>query len=205
MHRPGPFLDPLVGIFDHHNGPVDQHAHGQDQAEHHDIGHRHTHQGEEGKPGYRANLDLLFSIVYYIRVFPDKYHHPKEEDFLFKALRERDPESAGFLDQVTQQHSVGDRLVDELDAALKAYQDNYPDGLDTLAAAAETFVSSQFEHMQLEEEKILPAAEAALTPEDWTAIDQAFTSNKDPMFGENLEVAFHSLHDHIVRTTGLAT
>lgn len=165
---------------------------------------RQAKQGEEGKPGYRANLDLLFSIVYYIRVFPDKYHHPKEEDFLFKALRQRDPDSAGFLDQVTQQHSVGDRLIDELDAALKAYQDSYPEGLEALAAAVETFVSSQFEHMKLEEEKILPAAQAALTPEDWTAIDQAFASNKDPMFGENLELAFHALHDRIVKASGLA-
>lgn len=165
---------------------------------------RQAGQGKEGEAGYRPNLDLLFSIVYYVRVFPDKFHHPKEEDFLFAALRERDPDSSGFLDQVTQQHSVGARLIDELDAALKAYQDNYPGGLDALEAAAEAFVASQFEHMKLEEETIIPAAKAALTPEDWTRIDQAFASNKDPMFGENLELGFHALHDHIVKSAGTA-
>ena len=33
---------------------------------------RQAGQGREGEPGYRPNLDLLFSCVYYIRVFPDK-------------------------------------------------------------------------------------------------------------------------------------
>jgi len=160
---------------------------------------RQAGQGKEGEPGYRPNLDLLFSIVYYIRVFPDKFHHPKEEDFLFKALRDRAPNCGRFLDQVTEQHRVGTGQVEALDAALKAYQANYPDRLDELATAAETFVTSQYEHMRLEEEEILTEAKAALTDEDWRRIDQAFASNKDPMFGENLELAFHALHDHIVK------
>jgi hemerythrin-like domain-containing protein len=34
---------------------------------------------------------MLGRIVYYVRVFPDCFHHPKEEKFLFPALRSRDP------------------------------------------------------------------------------------------------------------------
>lgn len=161
-------------------------------------------QEPEGKPGHRPNLDLLFSIVYYIRVFPDKFHHPKEEDYLFRALRQRNPGSSGFLDQVIQQHSVGARLIDELDAALKAYHNDYPEGLDALEAAAETFVTSQFDHMKLEEEKIIPAARDTLTSEDWDMINRVFSDNRDPMFSENVETAFHALHDHIVKGAGTA-
>jgi branched-chain amino acid transport system ATP-binding protein len=165
---------------------------------------RQAGQDPEGRAGYRPNLDLLFSIIYYIRVFPEKFHHPKEEDFLFKALRERKPDSGGILDQLAQQHSAGAHQIDELDAALKAYQANFPDGLETLESAAETFVSGQFEHMQMEEEKVIPIAKAVLTEDDWHAINRAFAKNNDPMFGENLEAGFHALHNHILNEIGAA-
>jgi len=41
----------------------------------------------------KPDLDLLFSIVYYIRVFPDRYHHPKEDEYLFKRVRQRTHEA----------------------------------------------------------------------------------------------------------------
>jgi hemerythrin-like domain-containing protein len=144
------------------------------------------------------NLDLLYSIVYYIRVFPDKFHHPKEERHLFTAVRNRSPETGEVLDRLVRQHATGKRQVDELDAALKAYEKNYPNGLEKLAAAAEGFVAAQREHMRLEEDEVIPVAKAVLSEEDWRGIDDAFAGNADPLFGENLETGFHSLHDHIV-------
>ena len=50
-HGPRSFLDALVGIFDHDDGTIHQHAHGQDQAEHHDVrdGHPHHRQQNEAK------------------------------------------------------------------------------------------------------------------------------------------------------------
>lgn len=148
---------------------------------------------------YKATLNLLFSAVYYVRVFPDTYHHPKEEDYLFKAIRERNPESADLLNEVALQHSVGARLIDELDTALKTYEQTHPDGLEALEAATENFVTSQFDHMRLEEEKVIPLAKTALTEADWHAINNAFLGNTDPLFGENLDTGFHALHDHIVK------
>ena len=34
-------------------------------------------------------LEPLYSAAYYIRVFPDRCHHPKEERYLFGAFRAR--------------------------------------------------------------------------------------------------------------------
>ena len=145
------------------------------------------------------DLDLLFSIVYYVRVFPNKFHHPKEERYLFKAVRNRSPETGEILDELVRQHTMGERQIDELNAALKAYEMQYPIGLEELAATAESFIASQLEHMRLEEEKVIPVAKAVLTDEDWREIDDAFAGNTDPLFGENLETGFHALHDRIVR------
>ena len=37
--------------------------------------------------------------------------------------------------------------------------------------------------MRKEEQELLPLAERHLTPEDWKAIDAAFTANRDPIAG----------------------
>ena len=35
----------------------------------------------------KLDLELLYSAFYYTRVFPDRCHHPKEERYLFGAVR----------------------------------------------------------------------------------------------------------------------
>ena len=37
----------------------------------------------------KPNLELLYSAVYYTRVFPERCHHLKEERYLFGAVRVR--------------------------------------------------------------------------------------------------------------------
>ncbi len=39
----------------------------------------------------KPDLELLFTVVYYMRLFPGRLHHPKEEHYLFAALSQRDP------------------------------------------------------------------------------------------------------------------
>jgi hypothetical protein len=40
--------------------------------------------------------------------------------------------------------------------------------------------------MHLEETVVLPAAERALSDEDWTALDNAFEQNTDPLTGKHV-------------------
>ena len=153
----------------------------------------------------KPDLEPLFSIVYYIRVFPDRLHHPKEEEFLFKALRRRSPQSAATLDELERQHDSARTLIDELDRALKDADRDWPDGLAALREAAETYITFQREHIGLEEREVMPRARECLKPADWGAIDRAFASNLDPLFGENLEAGFRALFARIMRGGGPAT
>ena len=151
--------------------------------------------GARSKP----NLDLLYSAVYYIRVFPERQHHPKEEAFLFKALRRRRPESAPLLEELESQHQEGAALILALEEALKAFDADYPEGLPRLREAAARFIAFQRRHIGQEEREVIPLARVALTSEDWRAIDLAFAGNSDPLFGENLATGFRALHDRITR------
>lgn len=149
--------------------------------------------------GPKPNLDLLFSIVYYVRVFPDKLHHPKEEQFLFPALLRQRPELSGVVQELERQHALGAQSLDRLDAALKAFDRDYPKGLEALHDAGRSFIRAQREHMGVEEREILPAARACLKGKDWGPISQAFAKNTDPVFGENIDVGFRVLFNRITR------
>ncbi len=149
--------------------------------------------------GTKPDLDLLYSTLYYIRVFPDKLHHPKEEECLFKALRRRKPDSAALLDELEKQHVEGGRLITELERALKDYDRNYPDGLAVHQEATQTYVDAQREHIAKEDREVLPLARKYLKKEDWGDISRAFARNSDPMFGDNLDVGFRALFERITR------
>ena len=149
--------------------------------------------------GSKPKLDLLFSIVYYVRVFPEKVHHPKEEQVLFPALRRHRPEFGPVIEELERQHAAGAKDLDRLDAALKAFDRDYPKGLDALLEAGRNFVQSQRQHMGLEEREIIPAAKECLTDEDWVPIRRAFGANADPLFGENVEAGFRALFAKITR------
>ncbi len=152
-------------------------------------------ESAEGSP----SLDLLFSILYYIRVFPDRLHHPKEEDYLFPALRRRRPDLAPILDRLERQHVEGARQLADLDRLLKDYDRDRPAGFAALKDAVRRYVDAQRAHIGTEEREVLPLARECLTKTDWGDIGRAFATNADPLFGDNLETGFRSLFERIVR------
>jgi len=145
-------------------------------------------------------FDLFELILRYLAEFSDRFHHPKEEDFLFPALANRDPAAAGVIRELQAQHGAGVRKTAELSEALAAWKADGARHRRRFDAAARDYIAFQWEHMNLEEAEILPAARKQLTPEDWAAIDAAFDGNDDPIFGANPKAAFDGLFRKIVAT-----
>ena len=132
-------------------------------------------------------FDLLRAIVHYIREFPEKQHHPKEDAYLFRRLRERTSELDATLDELERQHGSGRALVDELEASIERYEADPRGGHERFAKAVGRFVEAQVNHMRLETRVILPAACRHLTPADWDEIGRAFSGNGDPRFTADTE------------------
>lgn len=149
--------------------------------------------------GGAPSFDHLFAVVHYIRVFPDVFHHAKEEHYLFQILRNRHADTVGALDELERQHRDGAILIDNLDGALQACKRDFPDGLEALRAAVETYVEMQRAHIAMEERDILPLAEEALTADERAALAVAFGQNEDPLFGSTLESRMHGLFERITR------
>lgn len=142
--------------------------------------------------GQTPDFALLHSIVYYIEQFPDKLHHPKEDKYLFPALRQRHPAAAAELDVLEDEHERGTPLTARVAKSLRDYQAD-PSQFDVFAHAVDDYANFHWVHMSREENVILPLAEKYLTPEDWVGINAAFKSNSDPMVGINTQREFREL------------
>ena len=145
-----------------------------------------------GKP----EREVLFSIVDYLEGFVETFHHPKEEDHLFKALHRRNPDSATLIDLLYDEHAEGIELLTELRAALVAYK-REATGDGRLIKAAKSYIKLELDHMHREEQQLLPLALEALTDEDWREIDVAFARNEDPLFGARRKRQFDALYAQI--------
>ena len=148
-------------------------------------------------PTVQPEFAVFHAMIHYIDAFPERLHHPKEDDFLFARLAVRSPKARPLIDELRAEHVQGAKLVRELESALLAFEVHGPRQLPAFSAAADAYARCHWEHMRKEERQQLPLAEAALTTQDWQAIDEAFAGNFDPI-ADLREQDFDKLYQRIV-------
>lgn len=136
---------------------------------------------------------LFDTILAYVQDFPDRFHHPKEDDVLFPLVLKRAPDVKATIDELQAQHHEGVRLTNELKWKLEDWKAQPAKGLAKFDAAAMKFIDWQRKHMAKEERTIIPAAREKLLAVDWVAADAAFADNDDPIFGNNPKKAYDQL------------
>lgn len=131
----------------------------------------------------QPDFELFAAMLAYIRAFPEKLHHPKEDAYVYARLRQRHPGIAPVLDELEAEHARGREFIVELADALYRYRRDGEPAFAAFDAAATAYADFHWAHMRKEEDLVLPIAETALTADDWKAIDAAFASNDDPLVG----------------------
>ncbi len=129
----------------------------------------------------RPRFQVLRSMLRYIDEYPERLHHPKEDEHLFARVLQRAPEARALVDQLQAEHREGAQLIRELERALLFFEEGWPLGAREFAQAVEAYAEFHWKHMRKEEEELLPIAKRALTAGDWNAIDRAFAANRDPV------------------------
>ena len=129
----------------------------------------------------RPRFQVLRSMLRYIDEYPERLHHPKEDEHLFARVLQRAPEARALVDQLQAEHREGAQLIRELERALLFFEEGWPVGAREFAQAVEAYAEFHWMHMRKEEQELLPIAERVLTAGDWNAIDRAFAANRDPV------------------------
>jgi hemerythrin-like domain-containing protein len=147
--------------------------------------------------GEHPNYDLMRDVVYYLRHFADRFHHPRE-DAAFTRLAERDPAMRSPINRLLQEHRViavaGEELLKHLDDILE----DAVIARETVETAAATYLTYYRHHLAKEEAEVLPRAAQVLTQHDWTAVAAAVPAGPDPLFGDDVGARYRELRKQIM-------
>ena len=148
--------------------------------------------------GVAPNFELFGAMIHYIDTFPERYHHPKESDYLFPLVRTRHPPAAPLIERLDHEHTLGAEHVRTLKETLTRYSTAGPSEFGPFLGAVESFGDFEWTHMSSEEEELLPLAKQHLTRGDWQEIDAVFASHADPLLGAAVGSTYDELFRRIV-------
>ena len=173
------------------------------KSEHHNLGavlYSMEHLINQIDAGKQPEFAVFHGLFTYIDRFLDRYHHPKENLYLFPRVLARAPDSEDLIHELGKQHGEGEVLFVEMLKALSAYEFCGADEFAPFRDAVLRYCAFEREHALLEEREILPLAREVLQASDWEEIDAAFGENVDPMFGSDWDNQFSNLFNKLVNS-----
>ena len=145
--------------------------------------------------GKRPDYELMRLIVYYLRHYPDRFHHPRE-DVAFNRLVQRDPQLQSEIAWCMQEHGLiadaGEKLLNCLNQVIAGVAVERA----ALQAVTATYLALYRHHLATEEHTIIRRAVELLTPEDWSAMS-AIPAEPDPLFGAGVDARYSELRRQI--------
>jgi hemerythrin-like domain-containing protein len=142
------------------------------------------------------NYQLMVDIVDYLRYYPDRFHHPRE-DVAFARLVARDPELELPVARRLQEHRVIAAAGEALLGQLYAVVEEAMVARSALEAAAATYLVYYRHHLAAEEREVIPRAAELLTIDDWAAVAAAVPAGADPLFGKDFAERYRELRRQI--------
>ena len=103
------------------------------------------------------------------------HHHTIEDELMWPKLLERVPEElAPIVHLMESQHERVDGLIQQIDALLPAFRETAAaDVRERLADLLDTLHVHLVEHLDAEEERLLPIAARTMTQQEWDAMGEA--------------------------------
>ena len=116
-----------------------------------------------------ARVDLIANLYDNVLDFLHS-HHDGEDELVFPVLRERCPEEAELIDRIAAQHAdVYDLVASSLEA-LNTWRAGDQSAQDTCGATLGELGGRLLEHLDDEEQDLLPLCAAHMTAEEWAAL-----------------------------------
>ena len=144
---------------------------------------------ESGKEIKREHLE---NVVEFLKVFVDKCHHTKEEEYLFPAMKKAEiPGSAEIIDSLLEEHEHGRRNVKMISEAISGNMDS--EALSTIVKASRDYIELLTPHIDKEENTLFPMADEHLAKKDQDNMLKSFDIVEIEKVGEGKHEEFHKL------------
>ena len=154
------------------------------------------HVADEIEDGAPVDPRFFNSVFDYLEHFVDRAHHPKEDDYLFRIMRERSVKAAEIHDPLQRDHRNGPDQLSTL-RALMIEASRHAERRAEFLTSLRRFTMAQKSHISTEERYAMPLAREVLHETDWAEIDAAFLDREDPLFGDQAKAEFAELFHRI--------
>lgn len=126
--------------------------------------------------GAEVPPEALAEVVDFISSFADHFHHRKEEDILFPALKRLGISSEGGpLSVMEREHETERKLMVELRQAIEAFKNGSEVASRLFVEDARRFIEMLTSHIEVEDRVLYRLADEVLADEDKKAIGKAFS------------------------------
>ncbi|MEQ8515942.1 MAG: hemerythrin domain-containing protein, partial [Chromatocurvus sp.] len=97
---------------------------------------------------------VLYEIMDYMVMWPDRFHHPRE-DLIYDHAAELDRDAAADLRTLQREHEQMARLGRELLQAIEGWRSGATPGTDVVRRGRD-YIQRSHEHMNVEEDEVFP-------------------------------------------------
>jgi hemerythrin-like domain-containing protein len=154
-----------------------------------------SHKIDSGKT---VNPEILSGLLEFLRVFADRCHHGKEEDYLFPKLEEKGfPHHAGPIAVMLNEHDQGRALIREIAAAGEGYARADKEAGKRWSEAARAYAALLREHIRKENEILFVMAERALSPAEQEELSRDFEKVELEKLGAGTHERLHALMENL--------
>ncbi len=142
--------------------------------------------------GKEVKQEHLEDVVEFLKVFVDKCHHTKEEEYLFPAMEKEDiPGLQDIIDPLLEEHEHGRRNVRKISEAVSGNMNS--DDLSTIVNSSRDYVELMTQHINKEENRLFPMADEHLAQKDQDNMLKLFELVEIEKVGEGKHEEFHKL------------
>lgn len=143
------------------------------------------------------DLDVILSALDYVRIYPDKWHHPAE-DVIFEKLIQKKVKESELIKELQNEHQ---QIIQETNRVLELFNNVAEDCIvtaDELLTAARHFITLQIQHLEKENEHVYPLMDSSFSEKDWREIEKEVILQSDPLFGSTSKKEYDHLYRYII-------
>ena len=147
---------------------------------------------------YRGNsqdYQSLQRILVYIQEYPDRVHHPAE-DVMFAVILSNASCTRKYREDINtlmRDHSEIEGMTRKAIAAVESQLVSSQPDISGIGTHLSTLLNRQRSHLLFEEMNIYPFIEDYLDEEDWDQVSALYSSDEDPLFGDNVKTGYENV------------
>jgi len=146
-------------------------------------------QIDAGRAPKSADLEKMLE---FLRVFADKCHHAKEEQYLFPAMeRAGVPKEQGPIGVMLAEHDLGRTHIRSMMKELERYEEGEKPALQKFAREARGYAQLLDQHIEKENQILFPLADRILSGENMEHLSKDFERMEVEIVGAGRHEEFH--------------